>query len=222
MEVFYNKDDIEGQLAQGFKNRYKRKDVVLTGILLARPEDKLARDSILPNLDYWNYRSDYFTDFFCAGYIPRGFVEDTEAIGVTVDGIEWGFSLQAFVEIVEHLEETTGWSYQGDPTIILQNAYFDGEKAHLDYHRCMRMNLRKAIGDKSIGTPTEFAEAVFEFAKKNNENYDDPVWELSDKLGHRVLKRGIKDAFLAWLPKWLSPATREAMHYAVHELEPSG
>ena len=58
----------------------KRKDAALTGILLARPEDAVARELVLPNLEYWHYRSDYYTDFFCAGYVPLNVVRDAQPV----------------------------------------------------------------------------------------------------------------------------------------------
>ena len=135
MEVFYSRNDIEQHLTVAFQNRYKRKDAALTGILLARPEDKIAKDLVLPNLEYWNYRSDNYTDFFCAGYIPTDFVSSAKSVGVTIRGLDWGFSLPAFVEIVETLEREAKWKYEGDTCLLLLSAYFDGQRARLDFRR---------------------------------------------------------------------------------------
>lgn len=220
MQVFYTEADMEACLTDAFLNRYRSyrlKDVALTGILLARPEDKITKESILPHLEYWHYRSDYFTDFFCAGYIPVQFVGDAKPVGVQIDGLEWGFSLRAFVELVEDIEKQTGWRYNGDPCLLLANAHFDGHKAHLDFKHSIRINFREALDDKAISTPTELADSVFEFAKFVNENTADPVWELSDKFGIKLIKKGLKDAFLAWLPSWLSPTARAGFHFVVHE-----
>jgi len=134
------------------------------------------------------------------------------------DHLDWGFSMRAFIELVEHIEKQTKWRYNGDPCLLLANSYFDGTKAHLDFQRSMRLNFREAIEDKAISSPTELADAVFEFAKYVNEHSEDPVWELSDKFGRRLVKRGLKDAFLAWLPSWLSPSAKAGMHFVVHEL----
>jgi hypothetical protein len=56
-------------LADGFCTRYKRHDVNITGILFARPVSPFAQKEILPHIDYWHHRSDYYTDFFCPGYL---------------------------------------------------------------------------------------------------------------------------------------------------------
>lgn len=217
MEVFYNRNDIEQHLAKAFQNRYKRKDAALTGILLARPEDKVAKDLVLPNLEYWHYRSDYYTDFFCAGYIPTEIVSTAKPVGVTINGLEWGFSLPAFVEIVEALEREAQWKYEGDTCLLLLSSFFNGQTARLDFRRCLHLNLREALEDKAISTPTQLVDGIFEIAKRINEGSSDPIWELSDELGHKVIKSGVKDALLSFLPSWLAPSTRKAIHFAVHQ-----
>ena len=222
MQVFHTLRDMEQQLASAFRDRYRRKDVALTGILLARPEDKLVKDGLLPNLEYWHYRSDNYTDFFCAGYVPVDFVSTARPVGIEIAGLKWGFDLLAFVEVVEDIESQTKWHYVGDPCLLLANAYYDGTVAKFDYYRSVRINFRQALDDKAIATPTELAEAVFLFAKTVNDASSDPLWVVSDKFGHRVLKKGFKDAMLGMLPSWLSPSAKAAMHFVVHELEPDG
>jgi len=41
---------------------------------------------------------------------------------------------------------------------------------------------------------------------------------LSDKFGRKLIKRGLKDAFLAWLPSWLSPSAKAGFHFVVHDV----
>ena len=125
--------------------------------------------------------------------------------------------LSAFIEIVEAIEEEARWKYEGDACLLLLSSHFDGKKASLDFRRSLRLNFREALDDKAIGTPTQLADGIFEIAKQINEGSTDPVWELSDKLGHKVIKTGVKDALLALLPEWLAPSTRKAMHFAVHQ-----
>jgi len=139
MQVFYSKNDIEACLTDAFLNRYRTyrlKTVALTGILLARPEDKIAKEAILPNLEFWHYRSDFYTDFFCAGYIPTELASDAKPVGVQIQGLDWGFSLRAFVEIVEDVEKQTGWRYNGDPCLLL------GRQGNFDPYATGRFGLR--------------------------------------------------------------------------------
>jgi hypothetical protein len=221
MQVFYTEADIEDCLTDAFLKRYRSyrlKDVALTGILLARPEDKITNEAILPHLEYWHYRSDLYTDFFCAGYTPTQLVSDAKPVGVKIAGQEWGFSMRAFVELVEQIEKQTGWRYNGDPCLLLTNAYFDGAKAHLDFKRSIRINVRQALEEKAISTPTDVANSVFDFAKYVNEDITDPIWELSDQFGRKLIKKGLKDAFLAWLPSWVRPSAKAGFHFVVHEV----
>ena len=218
MNLFHTRADMERQLEWAFENRYHRKDVVLTGILLARPEDKLTREQILPNLKYWHHRSDNYTDFFCAGYAPTYYVPEAQSVGIKIDNLEWGFDNEAFVELVAGIEKDTGWNYTGGPCLILLNAYSNGTVARFDLFRSIRIDLLEAIENKTILNPTQLAEIVFHFAKEMNDNTEDPIWEISDKFGRRVLKRGFMEALLAALPSWLSPTAKHGMQFIIHEL----
>jgi hypothetical protein len=224
MDVFWKKGQIEDALTRSFVQRYKNKGVALTGILLARPEDSLTRDEILPHLDYWNYRSGDDIDFFCVGYLPRRFADSADDLPpvVTVGNGQWAFARSAFVEILAEVEATAGVAYDGSPCLLLLNSYFDDqrERAYLDYSRIVWINFREALADEAVSTPTQLAEHVFQFAQQANERpkgSKDPVWEMSDSLGRRVLKGGIKDALLAFLPDWAKPSARRAIHFAVRE-----
>lgn len=222
MNVFWEKGQIEDALTWSFVHRYRNKGVALTGILLARPEDSLTRDEILPHLDYWNHRSGDYIDFFCVGYMPRWFADSTAGLPpvVTVGDGEWAFARSAFVELLTEIEATAGVAYDGSPCLLLLNSYFNGlrERAYLDYSRIVWINFREALSDGAISTPTQLAEYVFQFAQEANKRprgSKDPVWEVSDGLGRRVLKRGIVDALLAVLPDWVKPSARRAIHFAV-------
>jgi hypothetical protein len=226
MDVYWKPGQIEDALAWKFRNGYKNGDIALTGILLARPEDSLARDEILPNLSYWNRRSAEHVDFFCVGYLPRWYADSTAGLPrvVTVGNGEWAFALDAFMELLSAVERSAGVVYDGSPHLLLLNCYFDRttERARLDYSRVVWINLRKAIGDDAVATPTELAEHVFEFAKQANakapvDGPADPIWEFSGGMGRRILKRSALDALLSFLPEALRPNARRAFHFAVKE-----
>ena len=118
MDVYWKKGQIEDALTWSFVHRYRNKGVALTGILLARPEDSLTRDEILPHLNYWNHRSADYVDFFCVGYLPRWYADSTAGLPpvVTVGNGEWAFAQSAFVEILTEIEETAGIAYDGSPS----------------------------------------------------------------------------------------------------------
>src|SRR4029078_368464 len=125
-------------------------------------------------------------------------------------------------EILAEIEEATGVAYEGSPCLLLVNSYYDGtrQRARLDYSRIVWINFREAIGDVAIATPTQLAEYVFQFAKQTNERPQakpskDPVWEFSDSMGRKVMKRSVIDALLAFLPEWAKPNARRAVHFVV-------
>src|SRR5271170_805332 len=40
----------------------------IIGMLFCLPSSDIATKEVLPNLEYFNYRSAFFVDFFCIGY----------------------------------------------------------------------------------------------------------------------------------------------------------
>ena len=118
------------ELKDGFENRYRRKDVNITGILFARPESRFATAEILPHIDYWHHRSDNYTDFFCPGYFSKNVYGDTQPI-LTVGGDPWFFSNYALSEFLEKLEKQTTWRYSGGCELLVTNTRFRRESINL-------------------------------------------------------------------------------------------
>src|SRR5579863_7422030 len=82
-----------GQSAQKVSSGLGR-PVKMIGLLFARPSLPLTQAEVVPNLDYFHYRSGPHIDFFCAGY--DGYTGRDEADGfqpvVRENGIRWGLS----------------------------------------------------------------------------------------------------------------------------------
>jgi len=209
------------ELRDAFKERYRRKDVNITGILLMRPASAFAQKEILPHIDYWHHRSDYYTDFFCPGYeadLPAG-TDGTEV--ATVGGSKWFFSNHAFVTFLGQLEAHTSWRYSGGCELLVTNARYDAsrDQASLDLSTAIAIDLEEAKQDKAFRDVTGLCEAIFEFAKNLNEATDDPCWDFSDRQGLRIVKGSLKEFLLNYLPKWLKPEARKAFHFATKNLE---
>lgn len=147
-------------------------------------------------------------------------MSEAQPVDIEIEGLKWGFDQQAFVELVSGIENDTGWHYTGGPCLLLLNAYADGSSARFDLYRSIQVDILSALENKTISNATELAEIVFLFAKEMNDDLTDPVWEVSDRFGRRILKRGFVDALLAALPAWLSPAAKHGMQFVVHELRP--
>lgn len=221
MIPIYRIDQILNALAEAFKTRYKRRDVNITGILLARPEDPTCKKDILPHLNYWHHRSDYYTEFFCIGYTPERPFDDSSARPVTrVAGADWYFSDRAFTETLVELECKVRWTYDSQSYLLITNTRFDQAtgNARLDFRGAMIVNIGDAIKDGAVTSASQLADRLFEFAKRINEDTTDPVWEFSDELGLRVVKGTLRDYLLSLLPREVKKGTRKAIHFVAKDL----
>lgn len=223
MITIYQYDQMANQLGDSFLHRYKRKDVNITGILLARPQHEFTKKEILPHLDFWHYRSDFYTEFFCVGYTDEIPKEDPKAeVVIRVGGNDWYFSPHAFVQVIDRLQQETSWTYDDECYLLITNSRFDQNtlRAWLDFEGSMVVNLGQAVKDKAIPSATQLATVLFNFAKSINEDETNPVWRFSDKMGLRVLKMSLLEYLLSWLPGAVKKGTRKAIHFVTRDLRP--
>lgn len=221
MMPIYQYSEIKEALKANFVHRYKRRDVNITGVLLARPETLATKDQIIPHLDYWHYRSDYYTEFFCVGYTPIRPVEDPEAKPITrVGGQDWFFSPRAFAEVLDEIERQTKWRYDSKTYLLITNSRYDRitQCANLDFSGAMVIDIADAVKQEAIGSASELADALFEFAKNINEDSTDPVWKFSDEQGLRVLGKSLKQYLIELLPSYLRQPTKQAIHFVARDL----
>src|SRR2546429_9877679 len=79
------------------------KKVRMVGLLFARPDVPLAEVEVVPNLDYFYYRSGKHIDFFCAGYDGYTGRDETEGYRKInkEPELKWGFSERMFIRFME-------------------------------------------------------------------------------------------------------------------------
>lgn len=72
----------------------QNKKVRMVGLLFARPDDTLAKVEVVPNLDYFHYRSGKHINFFCAGYDGYTGRDEAEGYRQVNEGstLKWGRS----------------------------------------------------------------------------------------------------------------------------------
>lgn len=223
MHPIHQYEEIKNKLAFSFKNNYKHKDINITGILVARPEEPTAKKEILPQLDYWNYRSDFYTEFFCVGYTSIKPNNDAKAkVVARVGGEDWYFSNRAFVEIIEQIESQTNWRYDGECYLIITTSRYDraNQVASLDFSYGMPVNISQAVKDKAVTSAAYLSEQLFDFAQNINKDTTNPVWDFSDAMGLHVAKGSLKSFLLSLLPKQLRKSTKQAIHFAASEMLP--
>ncbi|MBL9084752.1 MAG: hypothetical protein JNK76_23305 [Planctomycetales bacterium] len=220
-------------LADGFHDRYRRTDVNIAGVLFARPHSAFTVNEILPHLDYWHHRSDYYTDFYCPGYIcdqwPLPMPGEPLAV---VNRSKWYFDTGLFVECLEQFERMTSWRYRGGCELLISNVRCNPPcdrsksvgfcKPTFDLSSAMIIDLEKAFKEKAFRDVSQLSDDIFQFAKDLNEATGDPCWELSDQLGFRVVKGSLKEFLLSLIPKSLRPEARKAFHFVAQDVRLEG
>jgi hypothetical protein len=209
------------ELGNAFRYRYKDRhaaSVRMVGLLFAPPEVRLARDEIVPGLDYFHHRSGDNIDFFCGGYRRYGYEVRRGEREVTKDEPPWIFSTSSFEAFREEIQRLTRWRYSGEADLLLMNGISGGEAdtAHLDFSSAITCDLDRMIRDKAISSVRRFFEEVFQFAEKASGT--DPTWGFSDHQGLRAGGSALKRAILALLPRKLGDEYARAEHLAVRDL----
>lgn len=101
-------------LAEGWSTQAR-----LLAIILGRPNSKLVKDEILPNLTYWHHRSASFLDIL---YV--GLAEDNH----------WAhWDEKAFCSFLKAFRSKTSYRYSGETDLILCNSY--GRKQSVLYNK---------------------------------------------------------------------------------------
>ena len=204
--VYYG--DSGQEMSPGPNNKVR-----MVGLLFARPDDPLAQAEVLPNLDYFHYRSGNHIDFFCAGYdgyTGRGKNQGYRKVNKGRE-LKWGFSEQMFISFVKEIKGKSTWKYSGDPDLILSNAHYDAAKreAYLDLKNRVQCKLKRMKDIGAITSVTSFFEDIISYAE--HADGEDPTWGFSDAQ----VPNAIKQFIWSLLPKNLSKEAERAAHFAV-------
>lgn len=207
------------QLGQAFRYRYPDKEdgnIRMVGLLFAPAEVRLAKDQIVPSLDYFHHRSGNHIDFFCAGYSRYGFTPGEEP--VTKDDPPWMFSAEVFDQFRRDIERRSRWRYSGEADLLLMNSNrgSDEKSASLDFNSTIVCDLDRMIRDQAIHSIRRFFEEVFRFAEEVNT--PNPTWGFSDEMGACTADSALKRVILSLLPKDLGSDYRRAEHFAIRDV----
>lgn len=191
----------------------------LVGILFCPPTRKLGKDEIVPNLEYFNYRSGSFVDFFCAGYGTgwKSSPPEKPVFVIKVNGAKWVFNVKEYNSLREELERVSRWQYSGETDLLLLAVRKKPEQAaYLDFSTAIACNLEQMQTDGAFTSVGAFFEQIFRFGQTCNGS--DRLKILSDKMG---VKKGIdflEDGILSILPAAVSKLYRSAQHYAISDI----
>jgi len=193
------------------------KKVRMVRLLFARSDVPLAQVEVVPNLDYFHYRSGKHIDFFCAGYDGYTGRDETEGYRKInkKPELKWGFSERMFIRFMEDIEARSPWKYSGDCDLILANAHYDATKREvridLKHHVQYKLKQMKDIG--AINSVTSFFEDIVRYAE--HADGEDPTWGFSDAQGAKLAGSALRRFILALLPKDLGKDAERAAHFAV-------
>jgi hypothetical protein len=193
------------------------KKVRMVGLLFARPDVPLAQVEVVPNLDYFHYRSGKHIDFFCAGYDGYTGRDETEGYRKInkEPELKWGFSERMFIRFMEDIEGRSPWKYSGDCDLILANAHYDATKreVRIDLKRRVQCKLKQMKDIGAINSVTSFFEDIIRYAE--HADGEDPTWGFSDAQGAKLAGSALRRFILALLPKDLGKDAERAVHFAV-------
>lgn len=211
------------ELGNAFRYRYPAGEAGSTrmvGLLFAPRETRLARDEIVPSLDYFHHRSGDKIDFFCAGYSRYGFTPGEHP--VTHDDPPWMFSAEVFDRFRRDIERRSSWRYSGEADLLLMNGKrgHDEGAASLDFSSSIVCDLDHMIRDHAIYSARRFFEDVFRFVERVEK--PDPTWGFSDEMGALTAGSALKRVILSLLPKALGADYQRAEHFAIRDVSRLG
>jgi hypothetical protein len=187
----------------------------MVGLLFVPDQARLAKDEIVPSLDYFHCRSGDHIDIFCAGYSRYCFTPDERK--VTEDVPPWMFSTEAFNRFRHEIEHRSRWRYSGEADLLLMNGRRENdESAILDFKSAIVCDLDRMIRDQAIHSVRRFFEDVFRFVE--SVKTPDPTWGFSDEMGVRIGGSALKRVILSLLPKDLGADYRRAEHFAIRDV----
>jgi len=211
-------------LKRAFEWRYEKNGfggVRMVGLLFAPPEARLARDEIIPALEYFHHRSGDNIDFFCAGYRRYGPDAERGEKPVTEDDPPWFFNLRLYDQFRRQIQQLSTWRYSGEADLLLMNANFNeaSGEVSLDFTSAIACDLDRMVKDGAIQSVRRFFEQIFQFAE--GAQMPDPTWGFSDKQGLRTAGSALKRVVLSLLPRNLGDDYKRAEHFAIRDISTS-
>jgi hypothetical protein len=115
-------------------NENNQNNNIVVGFLIAPKDAEKVNTDILPNLDYWYYRTGNNLHIYCLGYYSRlnQYNENTEPL-VSVHGQNWYYNNEVFVNEVKKLEKNCNYEYNGEIDLILLPLSLENNQYKINY-----------------------------------------------------------------------------------------
>lgn len=151
-------------------------------------------------------------NFYLAGYgayWPNSEYPDGKIVSV-IDGVNWSFSNQKFVQFISELEKYSKWSYSGESELLL----IELKNGILSYKNVMLFHLDNMIRDNVIQSIHLFFEQLFRIcANKETMN------QISNALGNNKLKQISKEKILENIPLEMGKVFMQQKYFCVKNIQ---
>lgn len=189
----------------------------LIAVFFCNPNTPFARDEIIPFLNYFHKRSKQYINIFCCGFgavSSSSDYPDMQKVG-SVDGMEWYYSDEAFVNVVDAFEERTKWKYSGENELLLLDIIKSNKPEDLTIKHAIVCNLEQMHKDKAFTSVRSLVEKLIYYAKSDEAAN---AWKFSDKQGLQVTMNVLKDMVLNLLPSDIRNLYQQSESYAVKQI----
>lgn len=217
-------------------------------LLVMKPTSKVAKEVVLPNIEYYHHRSGEHCDLFLVGYnrydprwVPLVFdhdkhwldqrdpkdlpairkLDEENTVG-NIGGWPVKFDPVNFNNSIYRLEDEIHWTYTGRSDLIVANAFYRPEDhtTALDFSSAVVCNLETMLEEQTIRSVEELLESAFAFARTSTGS--DLTWGFSDQLGVKTVRSALSRLVLSLLPKKVGDDIRKLSFFAVSDLRKNG
>ncbi len=195
----------------------KIKKHCLVAVLFCNPKTEFCQNEIISSLSYFHHRSKQYIDIFCCGYgayWSKNEYPDLEIV-TKIDRVDWNYSDNAFVAVVEDFEKRTKWRYSGENELLLLDVIPSKKRDELTINNAIVCNLERMKRDNAFSSVRSFFEDIIRYATNNNIAN---AWSFSDKKGGELAKDFLKNTILSFLPKQLRLSYSKAENYIIKKI----
>ena len=175
-------------------------------LVFGRPNLDIAKNSIIPDIRYFDARSREYVHFFL--------------IGLSEDGRS--FDEVKFVKSVETFESRTSWEYSEETDVMILNARYDmmARRFRLDFRAVMLFYLEAACKEGVIQSVPNFFGQIIRKAKEARGKLS--ASGFSDRAGIEIIKEALKEILVSCLPAALQSKARKGFYYAIRDVSKDG
>ena len=198
----FGEGDLENYLKQRAKVELSENNTQhwkMFAIVFARPAVALAKEYVIPNLEFLHDLSSDHIDFYFVGYQLADQTQGGEIVSVGQGN--WVYKNFDFVRLTKHFEASINWKYSGRTDIILANYTLLNGEIVIDYSGAIAMKLENAIECKAINSIEEFMKKLADYSATYSGS--NPALDFTKSSYIEVARKTFGAYLLHLLPEWL-------------------